>query len=61
MCISCYWPLLLSLARGVMKYRVVLKSYNAHVPPKIFCHGGAASINEEATELVGLRQSKSNQ
>lgn len=36
MCISCYWPLLLSLARGVMKYRVVLKSHNVHVPPKLF-------------------------
>lgn len=32
-----------------MKYRVVLKSYNAHVPYKIFCHEDAASTNEEAT------------
>lgn len=49
MCISCYWPLLPSLARGALKYRVVLKSYNAHVPIKIFCHEDAASLNEEAT------------
>lgn len=32
-----------------MKYRAVLKFYNAHVPHYIFCHEDAASISEEAT------------
>lgn len=55
MCISCYLPLLLRLARSVMKFRVVLKSYNAHVPPKYFAMKIQLLSMKKPEELVGLK------
>lgn len=48
-------PLLLSLARSATKFRVVLKSYNAHVPLKYFAMKMQLLSVKKPEELVGLK------